>query len=85
MTRLLADFICADQSIDPALRRLFANPRDDVLARAEKKQAPRRFTGDPITGFDILDPTSERSREVGDEELAYQRQDEIEERNSRGD
>lgn len=85
MTRLLADFICADQSIDPALRRLFANPRDDVLARAEKKQAPRRFTGDPITGFDILDPTSERSREVGDEERALELADLLQERNEAGD
>lgn len=58
-----------DPNVDPALRGLLGARLD--------KASPRRFTAEPITGFgSISDRGSERSREVRDEELAAQRDDE---------
>ena len=61
--------ILADPNVDPAFKR--------VLDTRHAKAQPRRFSGAALTGFgSINDPGSERSREVRDEELAAQRDDE---------
>jgi len=40
-----------DPNVDPALRRIFATPKPDVRVAAFDKASPRRFTGEPMTGF----------------------------------
>lgn len=83
--RTLADFIAADDNIAPVFRRLFANPRSDVLTAAHTKQAPRRFTGEAITDFGGLGLSAERLREIRDEEAEYQHREEREERIQNGE
>lgn len=66
--------ILADPNVSPDLKR--------VLDTRHQKAQPRRFTGEPVTGFGSLG--QERRAEIGAEELADQRADERRERNEAG-
>lgn len=50
----LEQLLASDPNVAPAFKRIFANPRADVLTVAHDKAAPRRFTGEPPTGFGTL-------------------------------
>jgi hypothetical protein len=75
-----------DPSVAPAFRRIFADPKPDVRTVAFDKAAPRRFTGEPMTGFGGIDEVgSDRWREVRDDERADHQRDERRERIARGE
>lgn len=77
------DLIANDLNVAPAFRRIFAEPKKDVLEVAHDKAAPRRFTGEPLTGFGGL--SDERLAEIRAEETDCQREDERREREERGE
>jgi len=66
------DAIAQDPNVSTAFRRLFVSPSKDILDVALGKAAPRRFTGEPMTGFgdDIGTVGSDRWLDVRDQEGA---------------
>lgn len=75
------DLLANDKSVAPAFRRIFATPQRDVREVAFDKASPRRFTGEPLTGFGgIAEVGSDRWHEVRDDEHADHLADEHHER-----
>lgn len=66
---------------DAILSNIAAQP--ELLERLEGKQKPRRFTGEPITGFGGL--STERRQEISAEERDCERADERRERDEAGE
>lgn len=67
----ILQLLARDSNISSAYRRLIANPAKDYREIALDKAAPRRFTGEPLTGFGGIDEVgSDRWREVRDQEHA---------------
>lgn len=82
----LFEMLASDPNVAPAFRRLFATPPADARTVAFEKASPRRFSGESLTGFGGIDEIgSDRRRDVMDEELACQRDDERRERMERGE
>ena len=83
------DLIANDPNVAPAFRRIFTTPqRDvrDVRDVAHEKAAPRRFTGEPMTGFGGIDEIgSDRYLEVRDQEGADHDREEQRSRIARGE
>lgn len=68
----LEQLLASDPNVAPAFKRIFANPRADVLTVAHDKASPRRFTGELQTGFDTLNDEPEPT---ADERAADDHQD----------
>jgi hypothetical protein len=78
--------LISDPNVSPAFRRLFVSPPKNILDVALGKAAPRRFTGEPLTGFGGIDEIgSDRYLEVRDQEGADHDREEQRSRVARGE
>lgn len=74
--------ILRDPNVSDDFKRVFQGPQ---LIRQERKQAPRRFTEQPISSFgDLHRMTPERVQEIRDEEHALDLEEQRRERIERG-